>query len=75
MNKQSWLDFAEILDAYRVFPRLFMVAYIILAFYTGFWAIGLETVGTIDVALVSAVLGVGAAWFGLYVKTGRVWKK
>ena len=26
MNKQRWMDIAELIDAYRVFPRAFLIA-------------------------------------------------
>ena len=71
MNKQQKLDLAELIDAYRVFPRLFIAAYIVLVLYSGWWIFSLPVIETVHTGLVLGILAVGAAWFNSYVKSGR----
>jgi len=71
MNKQAWIDGAEIIDAYRIFPRIFFGAYIWLCFYIAMWAMGLPTVSVEQAGIVSVIIGAGAAWFGMYNNSGR----
>ena len=75
MNKQQWLELAEILDALRVFPRLFFFCYIVIFALASIWVMFFVPVlTTMHTILLSTIFGVGAAWFGLYVKTGKMWK-
>lgn len=74
-NKQEWIDLAEIVDALRVFPRIFMLCYCILFLYSGFWAFGITELTTVQGALVGTIITAGAAWFGLYNATGRSYEK
>jgi hypothetical protein len=66
----KWVHFAHTLDSYRVFPRLFFTMYIVLAAVTSVWFMGLTTPLVAQAGFVSTVMGVGAAWFGMYVSTG-----
>ena len=75
MNKQKWLDLAEIIDAYRIFPRLFFGSYIALFLWTGIWATTLPVLSATQVGLVGTLTTVGAAWFNMYVKTGRKYEE
>ena len=74
-TKQDKLDIAELIDVYRVFPRLFISAYIALVLYSGWWVFHLPVITAIDTGLVLGILAVGAAWFSSYVRSGRVWGK
>ncbi len=73
MNKQKLLDFAEILDAYRVVPRMFMGLYGWMSLEVVTWFMVLDNPNGSQAALVSTVVGAGAAWFGFYANTGRKW--
>lgn len=66
----NWKKWAEVLDCYRVFPRLFIVTYIILILTGAFWFMGLPDPTTTQASFLSVLVGAGAAWFGLYVNSG-----
>jgi len=57
-------------NEWRIFPRIFIVAYIILLFNATDWFMALENPNTQQAGFVSTVIGTGAAWFGLYVNGG-----
>ncbi len=71
MDKQKWIDIAEVIDALRVFPRLFFGSYIVLFMYSAMWAMSLTVLTMAQAGLVATIIGAGAAWFGLYNSTGR----
>ena len=75
MTKQEWLDIAELIDAYRIFPRLFMIMYFIGCFFAGYWIWHLPVITVIEGTLVGTMITAGAAWFGLYNATGRSYDK
>ena len=64
-------EFAVTLDSLRLFPRLFIGTYIYLFYDVVQWFMALETPNTQPAGLVSIVIGAGAAWFGLYVGSGK----
>ena len=68
----KWVHFAHMIDSYRIFPRLFMIVYMILLITSGNWFMGLAEPLASQSAFVSTIWAAGAAWFGLYVNTG--WK-
>ena len=68
---QSWIDLAAAVDSWRPFPRLFITAYIYLLYLSFDWFIALEEPNTQQAGLISVVVGAGAAWFGLYVNSGK----
>jgi len=74
VNKQKWIELAETIDALRIFPRLFMVCYCVLFLWVGFWAMGLTSMTMVQGTFAGAIIAAGAAWFGLYNNSGRVWR-
>lgn len=66
----NWLEIAKIVDAFRIFPRLFIVTYIILILSGAFWFMGLAAPTAVQAGFMSVLVGAGAAWFGLYVHSG-----
>jgi hypothetical protein len=68
MKVENWPAY---IDKFRLFPRAFIVAYIIMFWETGNWFMALEDPNTAQAGFVSIVVGAGAAWFGLYVNSGR----
>ena len=83
MSKQHWLDAAEVFDAWRVVPRLVLFAYCwwlayvvdyILIWYTRLPAPArsIEASGMASV-VITAVTGMGAFVFKVYVSGGRSW--
>lgn len=68
---QSWIDLAKAVDAWRIFPRLFLTVYIFLLYYSTMWFMGLENPSLEQSGLISIIVGAGAAWFGLYAGTSK----
>jgi len=75
-NKYQWLiDFAKAIDAWRIFPRVFISTYIYLLYEVTIWFMSLPDPNNAQAGLVSVVVGAGAAWFGLYAGTGPKMQK
>ena len=71
VNRYQWLiDLSEAVDAWRIFPRVFISTYIYLLYKTTIWFTTLHDPNTAQAGLISVVVGAGAAWFGLYAGTG-----
>lgn len=68
---QTLIDLAEAVDAWRIFPRLFISVYIYLLYTVVTWYTGLDAPTVEQSGLISVVVGAGAAWFGVYVNSGR----
>ena len=68
---QLWIDLAKAVDAWRIFPRLFLTVYIVLLYKTVLWYMDLPDPSMEQSGLISIVVGAGAAWFGLYAGTGK----
>ena len=68
---QSWIDMARAVDAWRIFPRLFLTVYIVLLYKVVIWYMNLGAPTMEQSGLVSIVVGAGAAWFGLYTGTSK----
>lgn len=66
---QKFVDLAKVIDAWRIFPRIFISVYIYLLYETVIWFMALEDPNVQQAGLISVMTGVGAAWFGLYTKT------
>jgi len=67
------IHMARAVDAWRIFPRIFITTYIYLLYKVVIWYMALEAPSMEQSGLVSIVVGAGAAWFGLY--TGSRSKK
>jgi len=90
-KRQIHLSLAEMLDSWRIFPRLLLAGYAYLLYKTVAWYMALEPYmlkgcesdkvidcivqapTTQHAALVTAVVGIAAAIFGLYSSSGRKW--
>lgn len=66
---QKRIELAKMVDAWRIFPRIFISVYIILLYQSVNWFMGLEDPTNPQFSLVATIVGAGAAWFGLYVNT------
>ena len=64
------LQFADVIDAYRLFPRAFIGTYLYLLIETTKWFMTIPEPNASQAGLISVVVGAGAAWFGLYTSTG-----
>ena len=65
------IHMARAVDAWRIFPRLFLTVYIFLLYKETIWFMNLPTPTLEQSGLVSIVVGAGAAWFGLYAGTSK----
>jgi len=68
---QGWIHIARAVDAWRIFPRLFLSVYVFLLYYSTMWFMGLENPSLEQSGLISIIVGAGAAWFGLYAGTDK----
>ena len=68
---QGLIDLAKAVDAWRIFPRLFLSVYIFLLYKVTIWFMNLAEPTFEQSGLVSIVIGAGAAWFGLYTGTSK----
>ena len=83
MNKQKWLDWAEITDAWRIVPRIVLFGYCIWTTKV-VWTVldwymalppaerSLEASGLAG-ATITAVTGLMTLAVNFYLKTGRSW--
>ena len=65
------IHLARAVDAWRIFPRLFLTVYIILLYKTVIWYMDLPSPSMEQSGLISVVVGAGAAWFGLYTGSSK----
>jgi len=71
-NPYQWLiHLAKAVDAWRIFPRIFITTYIYLLYKVVVWYMELPNPTMEQSGLVSVVVGAGAAWFGLYAGTSK----
>ena len=68
--KRALLDAAEIVDAWRVVPRLMLALYALMCWHVADWFMHLPDPSGTQAAFVSTIWGGAAAWFGLYVRSG-----
>ena len=66
---QKWIEMAQAIDSWRIFPRAFLTTYIVLLYKVTVWFMGLDEPSFEQSGLVSIVVGAGASWFGLYAGT------
>ena len=65
------IHMARAVDAWRIFPRLFLTVYIVLLYKVVIWFMDLSSPNFEQSGLVSIVVGAGAAWFGLYTGSSK----
>ena len=66
---QKSIHLAKAVDAWRIFPRLFLSVYMFLLYYSTMWFMSLPEPSLEQSGLISIIVGAGAAWFGLYSGT------
>ena len=67
----KWIHMARAVDAWRIFPRIFITTYIYLLYKVVTWYMALPNPTMEQSGLVSIVVGAGAAWFGLYTGSSK----
>jgi len=65
------IHLARAIDAWRIFPRMFLTVYIVLLYKVVIWFMALNAPSFEQSGLVSIVVGAGAAWFGLYTGSSK----
>ena len=68
---QKSIHLAKAVDAWRIFPRLFLSVYMFLLYYSTMWFMDLPEPSLEQSGLISIIVGAGAAWFGLYAGTSK----
>jgi len=68
---QKSIHLAKAVDAWRIFPRLFLSVYMFLLYYSTMWFMDLPQPSLEQSGLISIIVGAGAAWFGLYAGTSN----
>ena len=63
-------EIPEMLDNWRVIPRLLIFMYAVVFYQTMNWFMALPDPNNAQAGFVSVIVGAGAAWFGLYVNSG-----
>ena len=65
------IHLAKAVDAWRIFPRIFITTYIMLLYKCVIWFMNLDNPTLEQSGLISIVVGAGAAWFGLYTSSRK----
>ena len=65
------IHLARAVDAWRIFPRIFISVYMVLLYQVIVWYMNMPTPTMEQSGLVSIVVGAGAAWFGLYTGSSK----
>ena len=68
---QKSIHLAKAVDAWRIFPRLFLSVYMFLLYYSTMWFMDFPEPSLEQSGLISIIVGAGAAWFGLYAGTSN----
>ena len=67
MDKDKVID---IIDRFRIIPRIIIVLYSYIFYNTAQWFMLLEDPSTSQAMFMSTIVGASAAFFGLYVGSG-----
>ena len=68
---QRWIWLSQMVDSWRIVPRMFLSVYIYLLYFCTMWFMDLAEPTMEQSGLISIVVGAGAAWFGLYAGTAK----
>ena len=71
----KWVHLAKTIDAWRIFPRVFVGVYIYLLYAVVMWFMTLDEPNIEQAGLGSVVVGAMAAVFGIYAGTSGQSKK
>ena len=72
---EKWVHLAKTVDAWRIFPRIFVSVYILLLYKVVTWFMTLPEPNLEQAGLVSVVTGAMAAVFGIYAGSAGQSKK
>jgi len=71
MKHEDWREVAKTLNAFRIFPRIFISVYTYLVYAVTTWYMALETPSPSQAALVTVVVGGSVGFFTAYAATGN----
>ena len=72
MTKAELLSAAEVVDAWRIFPRVYLAVYLYFLWDVHTWYKGLQTAAYPD-AYAALIWGAISALTGFYIGSGRKW--
>jgi len=72
---QKWIHLARTIDAWRIFPRVFVAVYIYLVYEVVLWFMTLGEPNLEQAGLVSIIVGAMGAVIGIYAGTSGQSKK
>ena len=82
MSPERWvawkirlLDFAEVTDAWRIFPRIILAAYAWLCWDLSRWFMSLKAPQSEQMAFVTVIIGLAVPLVSFYLHSGRTWSK
>ena len=67
-------EIPELMGNWRLIPRLLLAMYCYAFYAVTTWFMAMPDPTNAQTGFVSVVVGAGAAWFGLYVNSGKVEK-
>ena len=73
--KAALLFGAELLDAYRIFPRIFVAAYLFGVQKVMFWAMALPDISVQQAGFISVAASTLPFVLNFYMQSGRQWQK
>ena len=72
--KRWFLDAAEITDAWRIFPRLFLTGYGLLCWELAKWVMAKADISASQSAFATAIIGLAVPLTAFYMQSGRRWQ-
>lgn len=66
----KWLQWADVVDRWRVVPRLLVMLYGCICYDAYMWFTTLASPTGVQVTFVSTIWGGAALWFNFYVNSG-----
>lgn len=73
-TKEILLAGAEVIDAYRIIPRILLLMYGIFLYQIAEWFKGLDAPTTAHTVFVSSATGVAGIVTSAYTNSGRKWR-
>lgn len=75
LSKRTWLDTAELVDAFRIVPRGILAGYGFMVWDMWRWVQTLPDLTTQQASYVGAITGLAVPLTGWYMQGGRKWGK
>ena len=72
--KKWLLDCAEVMDAWRLFPRMFLAGYGFLCWELAKWVMARSDISASQAAFATGIVGLAVPLTAFYMQTGRKWQ-